>query len=271
MSPRLVIVGFGNLGQAIARGAIESGIAAPSEIGAIDPEAAQLVRAKEHGLRIADHARIGESEVVLLAVKPQSFAEAAKSLGKIGADGPLVISVMAGVRSNAIRDALGGATRVVRAMPNTPAAIGRAITAVASDADVLEEDFARVEQLFTSVGKTVRVPEALFDAVTAVSGSGPAFVFRFLEAWTAAAESLGLPEDKAAALARETLIGAAALLEKTDDEPHVLRARVTSKGGTTTAGLARMDDTAARTGGIDTLMLETLRAARDRGTELGRA
>ncbi|MCX5650622.1 MAG: NAD(P)-binding domain-containing protein [Planctomycetota bacterium] len=85
MSPRLVIVGFGNLGQAIARGAIESGIAAPSEIGAIDPEAAQLVRAKEHGLRMADQAKIGGSEVVLLAVKPQSFAEAAKSLGKIGA------------------------------------------------------------------------------------------------------------------------------------------------------------------------------------------
>jgi pyrroline-5-carboxylate reductase len=117
----------------------------------------------------------------------------------------------------------------------------------------------------------VRVPEALFDAVTAVSGSGPAFVYRFLEAWCTAAESLGLPEDKAAALARETLIGAAALLEKTDDEPHVLRARVTSKGGTTSAGLARMEDAAARGGGIDALMLETLRAARDRGAELGSA
>lgn len=271
MSPRLVVVGFGNLGQAIARGAIASGIAAPSEIGAVDPEPAQLVRARERGLRMVDHEKIGESEVVLLAVKPQSFAEAAKSIGAVGADGPLVVSVMAGVRSNAIRDALGGAARVVRAMPNTPAAIGRAITAIASDADVVEDDFARVEQLFASVGKTVRVPEALFDAVTAVSASGPAFVFRFLEAWTAAAESLGLPEDKAAALARETLIGAAALLEKTDDEPQVLRARVTSKGGTTAAGLSRMEDASPRTGGIDELMLETLRAARDRGMELGRA
>lgn len=271
MYPRLVVVGFGNLGQAIARGAIESGIAAPSEIGAIDPEPAQLVRAREHGLRMVDHANIGGSEAVLLAVKPQSFAEAAKSLGAIAADGPLVISVMAGVRSNAIRDALGGAARVVRAMPNTPAAIGRAITAVASDADVVEEDFARVEQLFASVGKTVRVPEALFDAVTAVSGSGPAFVFRFLEAWTAAAESLGLPEDKAAALARETLIGAAALLETSGEEPQVLRARVTSKGGTTAAGLARMEDASPRAGGIDDLMLETMRAARDRGIELGRS
>jgi pyrroline-5-carboxylate reductase len=271
MHPRLVVVGFGNLGQAIARGAIESGIAAPSEIGAIDPEPVQLARAREHGLRMVDHANIRESEVVLLAVKPQSFAEAAKSLGAIARDGPLVISVMAGVRSNAIRDGLGGAARVARAMPNTPAAIGRAITAVASDADVVEDDFARVEQLFASVGKTVRVPESLFDAVTAVSGSGPAFVFRFLEAWTAAAESLGLPEEKAAVLARETLIGAAALLEKTDEEPQVLRARVTSKGGTTSAGLARLEDAAPRAGGIDKLMLETMRAARDRGAELGRS
>ncbi|MBI1303190.1 MAG: pyrroline-5-carboxylate reductase [Phycisphaera sp.] len=270
MAPRIVIVGFGNLGQAIARGAIASGLAAPSEIGALDPEPAQRARAEEHGLRLANPARIGESETVLLAVKPQSFQEAATALGTIPTDGPLVISVMAGVRSGAIRDALGGAARVVRAMPNTPAAVGRAVTAVASDADVAEDDLARVEQLFASVGKTVRVPEALFDAVTAVSGSGPAFVFRFLEAWTAAAESLGLSEEKAAVLARETLIGAAALLERTDDGPQVLRARVTSKGGTTAAGLARMDDAATRTGGIDALMLETLRAARDRGAELGR-
>lgn len=270
MHPRLVVVGFGNLGQAIVRGAIASGIAAPSEIGAIDPEPAQLARAREHGLRMADHAGVGEAEIVLIAVKPQSFAEAAKSLGTIAADGPLVVSVMAGVRSNAVRDALGGTARVVRAMPNTPAAVGRAITAVAADADVLEDDFMRVEQLFASVGKTVRVPESLFDAVTAVSGSGPAFVYRFLEAWIAAAMALDLPEEKASALARETLLGAAALLERSKEEPEVLRARVTSKGGTTSAGLARMEDASARAGGIDALMLETLRAARDRGAELGR-
>ncbi len=270
MAPRLIVVGFGNLGQAIVRGAIASGIAAPSEIGAVDPEAAQIERARDEGLRVTDLGDLVEAEMVLLSVKPQSFTEAAASLGAIGPSGPLVASVMAGIRSDAIRDALGGAARVVRAMPNTPAAVGRAITAVASDADVVEADFQRVEQLFASVGKTVRVPEALFDAVTAVSGSGPAFVFRFLEAWIAAAESLGLPEDKAAALARETLIGAAALLDGSDDEPHVLRARVTSKGGTTAAGLSRMEDEAARAGGIDTLMQETLRAARDRGAELGR-
>ena len=271
MVPRLIIVGFGNLGQAIVRGAIKSGIAAPSEIGAIDPEPAQLARAGAQGLRMADPSMIPETEVVLLAVKPQQFGVAAGSIGAVPASGPLVISVMAGIRSNAIRDALGGSARVVRAMPNTPAAVRRGITAIASDSGLAEPDVVRAEQLFSSVGTTVRVPESLFDAVTAVSGSGPAFLFRFLEAWAYAAEEIGLPPETAKVLARETLIGAAALLDETKEEPEVLRAKVTSKGGTTAAGMLRLDDTAARSGGLDALMVETLKAARDRGVELGRA
>ena len=154
--------------------------------------------------------------------------------------------------------------------PNTPAAVRRGITAIASDSGLAEADVVRAEQLFSSVGTTVRVPESLFDAVTAVSGSGPAFLFRFLEAWAYAAEEIGLPPETAKVLARETLIGAAALLDETKEEPEVLRAKVTSKGGTTAAGMLRLDDTAARSGGLDALMVETLRAARDRGVELGK-
>ena len=270
MHPRLAVVGFGNVGHAIVRGAIESGIAAPSEIGVLEPDQVRLDEAREMGLRVVSAQGVHGSEIAVLAVKPQSFAEAAAALGAIPAHGPLIVSVMAGVRSNAIRDALGGHARVVRVMPNTPAAVRRGITAIASDADVAEADFLRAEQLFASVGRTIRVPEALFDAVTAVSGSGPAFVFRFLEAWSYAAEQIGLPTDKARALARETLIGAATLLEETREEPEVLRAKVTSKGGTTAAGVARLDDDCSRVGGLDALMLETLRAARDRGAELGR-
>lgn len=270
MQPRLVIVGFGNVGHSIVRGAIESGLAAPSEMGVIDPDPARVEEARELGMRAVQPTVIGDAEMLVLAVKPQQFVSAVASIGTVARDGPLVISVMAGVRSNAIRDALGGSARVVRTMPNTPAAVRRAMTAVASDADVVEADFQKVEQLFASVGRTIRVPEALFDAVTAVSGSGPAFVFRFLEAWAFAAEEIGLPTDTARTLARETLVGAAALLDATREEPEVLRAKVTSKGGTTAAGVARLDDVAARAGGLDALMVETLRAARDRGTELGR-
>lgn len=271
MLPRLVIIGFGNVGHAIVHGAVTSGIAAPSEIGAIDTDAARLKEARDMGLRTADAKALAAAELVVLAVKPQSFASVVPAIGKVTADGPLVVSVMAGMRSDAIRAQLGGAARVLRAMPNTPAAVRRGITAIASDSGLAEADVVRAEQLFSSVGTTVRVPESLFDAVTAVSGSGPAFLFRFLEAWAYAAEEIGLPPETAKVLARETLIGASALLDETKEEPEVLRAKVTSKGGTTAAGMLRLDDTAARAGGLDALMVETLRAARDRGVELGRA
>ena len=140
MQPRLVIVGFGNVGQALVRGAIASGIAAPSEIGAIDSEAQRLAEAREMGLRIVDARDIADAELVVLAVKPQNFAAVAQSIGAIAAGGPLVISVMAGMRSGSIRAALGGGARIVRTMPNTPAAVGRGITAIASDAAVAEPD-----------------------------------------------------------------------------------------------------------------------------------
>ncbi len=270
MQPRLVIVGFGNVGHALVRGAIASGIAAPSEIGALDTDAARLTEANAMGLRKVDASAIASAELVVLAVKPQNFAAAAAQIGAIPAQGPLVVSVMAGVRSHSIRDALGGSARVVRAMPNTPAAVRRGITAIASDAAVSEADIVRAEQLFSSVGQTARVPEKLFDAVTAVSASGPAFLYRFLEAWTFAAEEIGLPPETARVLARETLVGAATLLAETREAPEVLRAKVTSKGGTTAAGMTRLDDATSRAGGLDVLMVETLRAARDRGAELGK-
>jgi len=270
MQPRLVVVGFGNVGQAIVRGAIQSGIAAPSEIGVIDIDPLRHAEAQALGLRAVQADAVAEAEFLVLAVKPQHFTQAVAALGAVAANGPLVVSVMAGVRSDAIRAALGGVARVVRAMPNTPAAVRRGITAVASDAKVPAADLERAEQLFASVGRTVRVPEPLFDAVTAVSGSGPAFVFRFLEAWTQAAEELGLPSETAAVLARETLIGSAALLDETREAPEVLRAKVTSKGGTTAAGITRFEDPAPRAGGLDALVSEALRAARDRGAELGR-
>ena len=269
MLPRLVIVGFGNVGQALVRGAIASGIAAPSEIGAIDSNADRVRDAHAIGLRTGDAVSLLGAELVVLAVKPQVFPEVASQLGAIPRKGPLVASVMAGVRSNAIEAALGGC-RVVRTMPNTPAAVRRGITAIASDARVDAADLERVELLFASVGRTVRVPESLFDAVTASSGSGPAFLYRFLEAWIYAGEEIGLPPDTARALARHTLLGAAALLDESGETAEVLRARVTSKGGTTSAGVQRLDDPSARPGGIDALMIETLRAARDRGAELGR-
>ncbi len=264
MQPRLVVVGFGNVGQAIVRGAIASGLDAPSEIGALESDATRIAEAQSMGIRIATAAGLADADVLVLAVKPQSFAALAQTLPPIKATGPLVVSVMAGLSSAAIRAALGGAARVIRVMPNTPAAVRRGITAIASDSGLDATDIERAEQLFASVGKTVRVPERLFDAVTAASGSGPAFVFRFLEAWMHAAETIGLPPEAAEMLARETLIGSAILLDDTRERPEVLRAKVTSKAGTTAAGMVSLDAT------LDALMITALTAARDRGAELGR-
>lgn len=264
MQPRLIVVGFGNVGQAIVRGAIASGLDAPSEIGALDSDPARCIEAQELGIRVATKACLADAEVIVLAVKPQSFIAAAESLAPIGADGPLVVSVMAGLRSASIRQALGGHARVIRVMPNTPAAVRRGITAIANDSGLSAADVERAEQLFASVGKTVRVPEHLFDAVTAASGSGPAFVFRFLEAWMHAAETIGLPPEAAEMLARETLIGSAVLLDDTRERPEVLRAKVTSKGGTTAAGMVSLDAS------LDALVISALTAARDRGAEIGR-
>lgn len=271
MQPRIVFVGFGNLGQALARGAVAAGLDAPSEIGVLESDPAKRSQALSEGFREARLDALGDAEIVVLVVKPQQFPDAARAIGAIATDGPLVVSVMAGVGSAAIRAALGGSARVGRAMPNTPAAVRRAVTAIASDVGLAERDLRAIEELFGAVGRTVRVPEALFDAVTAVGGSGPAFVYRTLEATIAAAQDLGLPEEIATTIARETLAGAVALLDAQDEEPQVLRARVTSRGGTTAAGIARMEDASARAGGIDALILETLRAARDRGRELGSA
>lgn len=269
MQPRIAFVGFGNLGQALARGAVAAGLDAPSEIGVLESDGQRRALALAEGFRESRRETLADAEVVVVAVKPQQFADAARAIGPIGADGPLVVSVMAGVGSGAIRAALGGAARVGRAMPNTPAAARRAVTAVASDVGLAEPDLRAIEELFGAVGRTVRVPEALFDAVTAVGGSGPAFIYRTLEATIAAAQELGLPEEVADVVARETLAGAVALLDAQQEEPQVLRARVTSRGGTTAAGIARMEDPTPRPGGIDALILETLRAARDRGRELG--
>ncbi|MSR41186.1 MAG: pyrroline-5-carboxylate reductase [Phycisphaerales bacterium] len=266
MTTALAIVGFGSLGRAIAHGALSAKLLLPAEITVIaEPGPAgeeSRAHAREHGMQLANHDALRDTKVILLSVKPQSFREVAAAIGRVEQDGALVISIMAGINSAQIRDALGGSARVCRLMPNMAASVGHAITAIASDAQITAEDFARVEKLCTSIGRSVRVPESLFDAVTATSGSGPAFLYRFLESWEQAAENLGLPKDIAQTLARETLFGAAELLRVSGASPRTLRAKVTSKGGTTAAGMTHLD------AGLDAMVEQTLRSARDRGAEL---
>jgi pyrroline-5-carboxylate reductase len=201
----------------------------------------------------------------VLAVKPQSMGEALPGLAALGNGTTLFLSIAAGTPIESLEAALGPRSPIVRAMPNTPAAIGRGITALVGNARADEPALALAEALMQAVGRTVRLSdESLMDAVTAVSGSGPAYVFLLIEALAAAGEAEGLGRDLALALARATVAGAGALAESSERSPAELRTDVTSPGGTTAAALAVLTD------GLPPLIRRAVAAAAARSRELAR-
>jgi pyrroline-5-carboxylate reductase len=207
---------------------------------------------------------LAKAALVVWAVKPQMFAEAARPCAPHVA-GALHLSIMAGIRSEAVV-AASGSERVVRAMPNTPALIGRGIAGLYARIAVTEADRAQVEAVLAHTGSLLWVPqEADLDAVTALSGSGPAYVFYFIEAMMQAGAEMGLDAAQARRLAQETFAGAAALASQSDEPPEVLRERVTSKGGTTYAALTSLQDS-----GVKAAFVRALHSARTRAEELGR-
>lgn len=258
----LAVIGLGSMGGAILRGILESSLLPSGRIGVCDPLEDRTSPFQDAGCKVLDPAEAGRSARVLLAIKPQMLPEVAAGIGP-ATDPRLAISVMAGIGSEGIAAALGDQTRIVRAMPNTPAAIGAGVTAIAPGRGASEEDLDFARMLFTAVGSTVDVDEARMHAVTAVSGSGPAWVYRQAEAWISAAIAEGLAADTAKILVTETLFGAARLLRESEDDAGTLREAVTSKGGTTAAGLAALDDN-----GFDSAVHAAVRAAARRGREL---
>jgi pyrroline-5-carboxylate reductase len=205
-----------------------------------------------------------DADIVILAVKPQVMPEVAQGLAPY-AKQQLFLSVAAGIRMKDLSRWLGGHQRLVRAMPNTPALIGMGIAGVTAFPGVTEAEKALAEALLKSVGEVVWIDdENMIDAVTAVSGSGPAYVFLVLEAMQAAGEKLGLSSEQAAMLAKHTVRGAAELAQRSNEQPSVLRERVTSKGGTTAAALAVMNSH-----GLVDIFAEALQAAQARGAQMG--
>lgn len=205
--------------------------------------------------------------VVIIAVKPQMMAQALPSLVPLGGGVTLFISIAAGITMARFEAALGAQTPIVRTMPNTPAAVGRGITALIGNADVDEAGMLMAESLMSAVGQTVRLDdEGQMDAVTAVSGSGPAYVFHLIEALAAAAEAEGLPPKMAMKLAKATVAGAGQLAESADEDPAQLRINVTSPGGTTAAALRVLMDPET---GFPPLLGRAVAAAAARSRELG--
>lgn len=261
----VAFIGGGNMASALIGGLLRNGREA-ADVLVVEPWAEQRARLKtEFGIEAAPHATsaLAQAGLVVWAVKPQSFKEAAAPCAA-HVVGAAQLSVMAGIRSDAIVAATGSA-RVVRVMPNTPALIGRGIAGLYARPEVDAPLRAAVEALLAPTGATLWVErEADLDAVTALSGSGPAYVFLFIEALMDAAREMGLSDAQGRALALATFSGATALAEQSADPPSVLRERVTSKGGTTYAALGSM-----QADGVRQAVVKAARAAQRRAAELG--
>ncbi len=261
---KIALIGAGQMAAALAGGWIRSKTAAPDRILAADPSpAAREAFEKSTGCRAAaDNAEaVAAAETIVLAMKPQQFASAAATL-QIGPE-KLVVSILAGVRLQRLAEAFPQA-RLIRVMPNTPALVGQAASAYAMGPRAGLADAELVERLFAAVGRITAVDERLLDAVTGLSGSGPAYVYVLIEALSDGGVRMGLPRSTALALAAQTVLGAAEMVLRTNEHPAVLKDRVASPGGTTIAGLAALEEA-----GFRSALIAAVEAATRRSEELG--
>lgn len=260
----LVLLGCGKMGSAMLAGWLADGLPAAS-VWVIDPYPSDWVRAQ--GVHVnADLP--ATPAIVLVAVKPQMMGDALPQMQALGNGETLFVSVAAGTSLATFEDVLGDRTPIVRAMPNTPAAIGQGVTALIGNAHVTTAQLDVAEAFLASVGQTVRLEnETQMDAVTAVSGSGPAYVFHLIETLAAAGTRRGLPAEMAMQLAKATVAGAGALAAQAAEGPDQLRVNVTSPNGTTQAALEVLMDKAD---GFPALLQRAVDAAADRSEELGR-
>jgi len=263
---QITFIGGGNMAAALISGIVkQAGSGANIHVVDRNPEALERL-SQQYGVRIATAVdeQVGESEVVVLAIKPQQMREVAAELAPL-LNRQLVLSIAAGIRSSDLSRWLGGYDAIVRTMPNTPALIGMGVTGLAAQPGVSEAQREQADTVMRAVGKTVWLDdEAQIDPVTAVSGSGPAYVFFFLEAMQEAALQMGLNAEQGRELALATFTGAAQLAAQSDEPVEVLRQRVTSKGGTTHAAISSME-----AAGVKEAIVVAMKAAAARGRELG--
>ena len=262
----VAIIGVGRLGEALLSGLLGSGVE-PKEIVVAekDPSRAEAVSA-QHGVTAAPPKEaVRGAEVVIVAVKPQDVASVLRAIGPELAAGSFVVSLAAGITLDALAGHLPAGIPIVRVMTNTPLLVGEAMSAICAGTHTRPEHLERTEQLLAAVGRVVRVGESQLDAVTALSGSGPAYFFYLVDAMIEAGVLLGVPRPLAAELMVQTALGSARMLHETGEHPALLREAVTSPGGTTAAALRELDRRAVRAA-----ILDALTAARDRSVELGR-
>jgi len=266
-SRRVGFLGAGKMATALARGWLDAGLVAADRILASDPSSTAReqfhsgtgVPAAENNLQV-----IAASDVLILAVKPQSMRDLLQEIRPALASRHLVVSIAAGITIRQLTDVLGKDCRLVRVVPNTPCLVGASASGYSPGPSATPADVALVDQLLNAVGRAFRLPEALLDAVTGLSGSGPAFVYIMIEALSDGGVRVGLPRDVATALAAQTVYGAAKMVLETNLHPGTLKDAVASPGGTTIAGLHAMEQ-----GGVRAALMNAVQAAADRSRELG--
>ena len=261
----LVLVGAGKMGSAMLDGWLARGLD-PKKITVVEPQPAKAVKTlARRGLKLNPKGKVGVASAIVIAVKPQSAPEALPPLAQYIEKATLVMSIMAGRTIGFIEKSLPAGTAIVRAMPNTPAAIGRGISVAVANAKISKRQRNQASELLAAIGKVEWVvDEALMDAVTALSGSGPAYVFLLAECMARAGVAAGLPPELATRLACETVAGSAELLHRSDLDAATLRQNVTSPGGTTAAAL----EVLMGPGGFDHLLTQAIAAAARRSRDL---
>ncbi len=265
---RIGFLGAGKMAAALARGWIAAGMLAPERCRASDPAAAarQAFVAGTGGTAGSDNREVVEhSDLIIVAVKPQNMPTLFADVASAIQPRHLVVSIAAGVTLSQLAEAFGSERRLVRVMPNTPCLVGASAAGYALGDAVTSDDVALVDRLLNVVGMAFRLPEHLLDAVTGLSGSGPAFVYTVIEAMSDGGVRVGLPRDVATALAAQTVLGAARMVLETKMHPGALKDQVTSPGGTTIAGIQALER-----GGLRSALIDAVEAATLRSQELGR-
>jgi pyrroline-5-carboxylate reductase len=264
---KLGVIGCGKMGTALVEGAIRSGAVAAVDVTGVDPyQSARDQFAKSTAAKVAaDISVLAGSEVILLCTKPHDVRAAMEAISEaMAGKSVLVISIAAGITLSALEATASEQFRLIRAMPNTPALIGKGAAGYCLGSNATGDDAKTARCLLEAVGLAVEVPERLMDAVTGLSGSGPAYVYLMIEALADGGVCAGLPRADALRLATQTVIGAACMVQETGEHPAILKDMVTSPGGTTIAGLAALERH-----GVRSALIEAVGAASRRATELG--
>ena len=263
---KIVIIGGGKMGSIIAQGLIAHKIISSKDITVTDIDAARLDFLRSSMKLKVSHNNekaVKNADIIIVAVKPQNMSSTLKEISSAIDKTKIIISIAAGITTGFIESYLAQGVRVLRVMPNTPALIGEGAAAVAKGSCAKKSDVKLAHIIFNAVGISVEVEEALIDAVTGLSGSGPAYCFLIIEALIDAGEKMGLPRDLAAKLAMQTMLGAARLCIHSDKQPAELREMVTSPGGTTVAGIKVLEE-----GKIRATIIAAVEAATKRSKEL---